>query len=393
MATEPSVVSKPTRARAERLALLTQTGVQSAMGQLLRKFWHPIGLSNSVQAGKAIRVRMFGETLTLYRGKSGKAYLVGGECAHRRTLLHTGWVEGENIRCMYHGWQYGSDGRCIDRPAERSSDPHRIKIPSYATREYCGVVFVYLGAGEPPEFDLPRKERFEAPDTLIFARSETWDCNWLQNIENSLDPVHVSFAHQMGKVGAFGEAITGDVPELKYEETDSGICQMAIRPGNRVRVSDFTFPNYNHVMIPGPAPGDPWLDVGHWMVANDDGHTTRIAIFAAPKTSPEVDKRLTEYFARVGSYKAADHHDELFRGEYPADPLIELTSAQDYVAIMGQGTIADHENEMLGQSDAGVARLRAILWREMDALRQGQNGKKWRRAEQALTPGGVERVA
>jgi hypothetical protein len=102
---------------------------------------------------------------------------------------------------------------------------------------------------------------------------------------------------------------------------------------------------------------------------------------------------LTEYFARVGSYKAADHHDELFRGDYPADPLIELTSAQDYVAIMGQGTIADHENEMLGQSDAGVARLRAILWREMDALRQGQPGKKWRRAEQALTPGGVERVA
>jgi hypothetical protein len=59
---------------------------------------------------------------------------------------------------------------------------------------------------------------------------------------------------------------------------------------------------------------------------------------------------------------------------------------------MGQGTIVDHENELLGQSDAGVARLRAILWREMDAFRQGQPGKNWRRAEQALTPGGVEHV-
>jgi hypothetical protein len=194
-------------------------------------------------------------------------------------------------------------------------------------------------------------------------------------------------------VGSFGEAITSEVPELKYEETDSGICQMAIRPGNRVRVSDWTFPNYNHVKIPGPAPGDPWLDIGHWMVANDDTQTTRIALIAAPMTNPEVDQRLTEYFARTGLYKAADHHDELFSGIYPSDPLLELTSAQDYVAMMGQGSIADRENESLGQSDAGVARLRSILWREMEAIRQGRSSKTWRRAEQTISHGGVEAVA
>ena len=58
-----------------------------------------------------------GEDLTLYRGASGKVHLVGGRCAHRRTLLHTGWVVGDDIRCIYHSWQLDSRGACVNRPA------------------------------------------------------------------------------------------------------------------------------------------------------------------------------------------------------------------------------------------------------------------------------------
>lgn len=388
---ELSAPSLRPETRPDRFAALIPTGPDSPMGQLLRCFWQPVAMAEELASGKAIRLRILGEDLTLYRGQSGKTYLVGGTCPHRRTLLHTGWIEGENIRCMYHGWQFAGDGQCIHRPAERGTGGAATKISSYPTREYCGLVFAYLGAAPVPEFNLPRKAKFEAPNTLIFTRSETWDCHWLQHVENSLDPVHVSFAHQMGKVGSFGEAITDEVPQLKYEETASGICQMAIRSGDRVRVSDWTFPNYNHVMIPGPNPGDPWLDVGHWMVANDDGQTTRIAIISAPSTSPEVDQRLRDYFARTGGYKSAEHHDELFAGHYPSDPLIELTSAQDYVALMGQGRIADRSRELLGQSDAGVARLRSILLRELEELRNGRPGKRWHRSptDMAMSHGAV----
>ena len=35
------------------------------------------------------------------------------------------------------------------------------------------------------------------------------------------------------------------------------------------------------------------------------------------------------------------YHDELFAGNYPDDPLVRLTSAQDNVALIGQGAIAD----------------------------------------------------
>ena len=378
--------------RQERMDALVQTNRGTPMGTLLRKFWHPIAVSDQVKPGKAIPIQIMNEELTLYRGQSGVPHLVAGRCAHRLTLLHTGWVEGEHIRCMYHGWQYDGGGRCIHRPAEH--DPHKasVRIASYPVREYGGLIFGFLGEGEAPSFDMISRTEVEADNALVFARSEEWSGNWLQHTENSLDAVHVSFAHQMGKVGVFGEAINADVPELQYNETPSGICQLAIRPGNRVRVSDWTFPNCNRVMIPGLAPGDPWFFVNHWMVPHDDFRTSRIAMIATTSTNQETDKRIAAYFAGCRFYNAADHHNELFRGEYPTDPLIELTSAQDYVAIVGQGKIVDRTKECLGASDRGIAQLRSILIREIEEIRQGRPGKSWYRPadDMQLTAGALE---
>src|SRR5687768_4378556 len=102
-----------------RMAQLAQTSAGTPMGQLLRKFWHPIALSKSVVPGKAREVRLLGEDLALYRGESGSAHLLANRCAHRLTKLHTGWVQGDELRCMYHGWKYDARGQCVERPAER----------------------------------------------------------------------------------------------------------------------------------------------------------------------------------------------------------------------------------------------------------------------------------
>src|SRR5262245_41759532 len=97
---------------ADRLKLLSQTGPDTDMGRLLRRFWQPIAVSHAVKAGAAVPLRVLGEDLTLYRGESGAAHLVAGRCAHRLTLLHTGWVQREEIRCIYHGWKYAGSGQC-----------------------------------------------------------------------------------------------------------------------------------------------------------------------------------------------------------------------------------------------------------------------------------------
>jgi hypothetical protein len=55
---------------------------------------------------------------------------------------------------------------------------------------------------------------------------------------------------------------------------------------------------------------------------------------------------------------------------------------QDYAALRGQGTLVDRTAERLGASDAGVALLRRIALRELDAIQRGVPTKAWRRIEQ-----------
>lgn len=373
--------------RGERFDLLTQTGAHTEMGRLLRRFWHPVALSRHVAPGSAIPLRVLGEELTLYRGASAKAYLVGGRCAHRRTELHTGWVEGERIRCIYHGWQYDGSGQCTHRPAENDPGLPRCRIPAYPVHEYCGLVFAWLGEAPAPEFDLPRKAAFERSGGCIAVGHERWDTNWFQQVENSLDATHVSFVHQALRVGVFGQAVTTAVPQsLEYEETEAGLRQVARRSENNVRESDWTFPNNNHIVIPGLHADDPWIDVGVWMVPSDDLHTTRYLIYALPPASEAARERFEGYFARYADYHPAERYDELFhlkRYPPPEDALVGLTAAQDYLAIRGQGRVAQREKEMLGRSDLGIVTLRRLFWRELDALRAGTPAKHWRRRHKA----------
>lgn len=368
--------------RAQQFRQLTECSRCKPMGKLLRKFWQPVALAEDVQAGAAIPLLVMGEELTLYRGESGALHLVGGRCAHRRTLLHTGWVVGEEIRCIYHGWQFDGKGACVNRPAEANTGMPRTAIPAYPVREYMGLVFAYMGEGEAPEFDLPRKLLLEREGTLVANGRERWDNNWFQQVENSLDAVHVSFVHMALTVGPFGKAVTGAIPELSYEETSSGVRQTAKRSENNVRVSDWTFPNNNHVTVPGLTPDDPWIDVFVWMIPNDEMNTTRFMIYGQqPGASEESRQRFADYFAKYGKYDPAEHHDELFASrewKNPEDTFVGLTAAQDYLSIRGQARVTAREDEILGRSDMGIVTLRKLFFRELELLQAGQPTKEWR---------------
>ena len=368
--------------RARQFLRLTQTGKDTEMGKLLRKFWHPIELSSHVDINAAIPVKVLGEELTLYRGASGALHLVGGRCAHRRTLLHTGWVLGEEIRCIYHGWQFNAAGDCVKRPAENDTGMPLTKIAGYPVREYQGLVFAYLGEGEAPAFDLPRKPLTEREGAMVANGMERWDNNWFQQIENSMDAVHVSFVHMALTVGAFGQAVTTAIPELSYEETSSGIRQTAKRAENNIRQSDWTFPNNNHITVPGLTPEDPWLDTFVWMTPNDDLNTTRFMIYCLPPGASEASRfRFKNYFDKYGKYDPAAHHDELFSSRVwknPEDTYVGLTAAQDYLSIRGQERLTRREDEILGKSDLGIVTLRRLFWRELDLVQANQPTKPWR---------------
>jgi len=361
---------------------LIESAPGTLMGTLLRKFWQPVAMASDVLPGKAIGLRILNEDLTLYRGQSGLPHLVASRCAHRGTELRAGWVEDDCIRCVYHGWKYDGTGQCVEMPAEDASFARKMKIPGYPTREYAGLVFAFLGSGEPPIF--PRRAELERGLGVQWVVKQVWPCNWLQRVENSMDALHVSFVHHEGP---FGEAVTPVVPRLQYEETEFGLVQRADRGNGNVRVSDFQFPNCNHTVVPRPdEPWDAtWTDIFGYKLPVDDTHCVEFTINDAPVTG-QAEQNLRRWIAERGQYDPSEHEQEIFAGIMPTDRT-HLIAAQDYIAQVLQGPIADRSMEHLGKSDAGIILLRKVMRRELDAIRNGLPGKQWRpRFEPAQLP-------
>src|SRR2546430_9491158 len=137
-------------------------GPGTLAGEYMRQFWHPIMRVDDLPAGRAKPIRIMSEDLTLYRGEDGTPHCIAFRCAHRGTQLSTGWVEGDNLRCLYHGWEYDSSGQCIEQPAEPEPFCGKIRLRSYPAQEYLGLIFAYLGDGEAPP--LPRRPAVEDPN-------------------------------------------------------------------------------------------------------------------------------------------------------------------------------------------------------------------------------------
>ena len=74
----------------------------------------------------------------------------------------------------------------------------------------------------------------------------------------------MSFAHRMGSVGAFGDAVTATIPDLAYEESLAGVMATTTRTENgksQIRIADWTFPHTYHVTIPTIREDTPWAEI------------------------------------------------------------------------------------------------------------------------------------
>src|SRR5438093_4006733 len=80
------------------------------MGALMRRYWQPIAPTDRLLENPVRKVRILGETLVLYRDRSGRLGLIQDKCAHRSMGLELGIPEAEGLRCPYHGWLYSADG-------------------------------------------------------------------------------------------------------------------------------------------------------------------------------------------------------------------------------------------------------------------------------------------
>ena len=356
------------------------TGPGTIAGRYLRRFWHPIGCSHELAAGQALPIHIMDEEFTLYRGASGAVHLVGNRCAHRGTQLSAGWVEGECIRCFYHGWKYDGAGQCVEQPAEAESFAQKVKIFSYPVQEYIGLVFAYLGAGEPPP--LSRYPKFESADISLDVAGLKRICNYFNNIDNSLDNAHVRFVHRRHRDAAQDQIVLGD-PVISVEESDWGIKRYVKYPDGKDLTFFFGMPNINYINGQVVDPVIKRADVMVFKVPVDDENHIHFEVRAIPMRGERGRSWIEE--RRSLRVKAEQDRPGLVRlilaGKLrlsDVDPnRIDFVMLEDEIAQTGQGAIAVRGNEHLGRSDRGVFLLRKIWERELRNLAEGKAVKEW----------------
>jgi phenylpropionate dioxygenase-like ring-hydroxylating dioxygenase large terminal subunit len=357
------------RPRPTSMRELTEVGPGTSMGELLRRYWHPVGLSGDAAATPRA-VRVLGEDLILFRDGPGRAGLVLARCAHRGTTLYYGRVEARGIRCCYHGWLFDVEGHCLEQPCEPGggSQRERMRQPWYPVQERYGLIFAYLGPpGRKPV--LPRWDALETLDpgeTLEADASSVGGggpvvipCNWLQHYENLMDTLHVPILHGAFSGPQFTD-VMGLMPEVTWEETGRGVKAISHRrlPDNRLfhRVSEAVLPTLR--VIPNPrVDGYGRVETIGWVLPIDDTHF-RIYTAGRVRTSGDI--------ARQRSRLNGKTWEELTEAEHQRFP-------GDYEAQVGQGPIALHSAEHLVSSDRGVALVRRQLERQLGAIADGKD--------------------
>ena len=364
---------------------LTHTGPGTPCGEYMRRFWQPVIFSDELK-DLPISLKILGEELVAFRDKSGNVGLLELHCPHRGTSLEFGILCDHGIRCCYHGWQMDVDGRILDTPGEPgdSTLKDRLYHGAYPVHEYKGIVFAYLG---PPDLmpPFPIFDSYERPGfRMIPGRKYFYPCNWLQILENAMDPAHTAFLHTIVAGSQFTDEF-GVLPELDYAETPVGMVYTAARRVGEnvwVRMVETVLPNLQQVAPiweSGQHPhgfGGPMMS--RWIVPIDDTNTMFIefrhiaeAEDAVPKTPPWWGDRNVMLPAQLPE----DHETYQDRQRRPGD----------YDAQVTQRPIAVHGLEHLGATDRGIIMFRRRLRKGIQATAQGHDPEGISREERPIT--------
>ena len=207
--------------------LLTETGPGTPMGEYMRRFWHPVCLSEELTDVPRY-LRIMGEDLVAFRDKDGRVGVLHLHCAHRGASLEYGMIQKRGIMCCYHGFVWDVDGTCIKVPfpagEEKEGEKARQKIwqGAYKAREECGLIFAYMGPpNEEPPFPVWEGDYTVHPDDELVPYSNLQVCNWLQVQDNSVDQYHHIPLHTTALVPGHEQGTTF---------TEAGAAPYLIRP-------------------------------------------------------------------------------------------------------------------------------------------------------------------
>ncbi len=397
--------------------LLTRTGRDTPMGQLMRQFWVPALLSEELPepGGAPRKLRVMGEDLLAFRDGDGLVGVIDPVCPHRGANLYFGRNEDDGLRCVYHGWKFDRHGTCLEIPTAPAGSRYReqIRLTSYPARECGDIIWIYMGPdADPPP--LPQLEFAQVPPEHRYVSKKWQDCNWAQAAEGALDTAHFSFLHmifekdeeqalsmlQHAAIGAQGVRndrirwVKDDTtPRFAVNVFDAGLVIGGARRADHGqsywRITHFLMPN--HAFAPSAFPGENYH--GQTWVPHTD-HGCWIYTYTwnpeRPLTQDERDR-----FRRGHTVHAeVDEHYRPLRGphnEYLIDRKKQKTSSftgidgvseQDAAIQDSMGAIVDRSREHLGATDIGIVRFRQYILKAARELRDsGRKPEAIRRPE------------
>ncbi|MEE9333739.1 MAG: aromatic ring-hydroxylating dioxygenase subunit alpha [Granulosicoccaceae bacterium] len=367
---------------------LTLTGPGTDAGKVMRHYWQPAALSDELAGNRpVVPVKLLGEDLVLFRDSEGKQGLIGRACPHRGADLCFGRLEDNGLRCPFHGWHFNRDGQCVEQPGEPigSKMHEKIKNVSYPVLEKNGIVFAYMGPGEPPAF--PNFDCFRAPQTHVFAFKGLWDCNWLQAMEVGIDPAHASFLHRFledeDTDDSYGKqfrdkAADTDIPmtkllrdyprpDISVEQMEYGMRIVALRhmenEKTHVRITNQIFPGAISI------PMSREMIITQWHVPVDDETCYWYSMFTS--FGKPVDKNLMRE-QRLKEHTLPDYAPiKNKHNGYGFDPEEQARetytgmgldiNVHDQWAVESPGRIFDRTKEHLGKTDVAIAKYRRMM--------------------------------
>lgn len=344
--------------------LLTRVGPGTPGGDLLRRYWQPVACVAELTDEKPIKaVKVLGERLVVYRDKSGNYGLVGEQCPHRFASLAWGRVEADGIRCPYHGWKFAGTGKCLETPAEPKGSTLKdaVEHPGYPVRQLGGMLFGYLGPAPVPALPHWDVLAWEHGERTV-ERHSVVECNWLQCMENSVDPSHLYWLH--GRTAHLADLMDEYEEEEDFIPFEFGIMKRRSTPikGKGVQVDQhpLLFPNVLRHVAHDRTGGGGHRHNLQYRVPVDDDNTQVFMINFTPKAG-----------VRSPAGGAAPYSFVPMRGE-DGDYRMDMVLAQDVMAWETQGRVLDRSREQLGAADRGLVMFRRLLKEQIAAVAAGK---------------------
>jgi phenylpropionate dioxygenase-like ring-hydroxylating dioxygenase large terminal subunit len=363
--------------------ILTQTDRGTPMGELFRRYWIPVLLSEEVPLpdGPPVRFRILGEDLIGFRDTDGQVGVTDSHCPHRGAPLFFGRNEESGIRCLYHGWKFDVSGACADMPNIPNGDvmKNHMRIIAYPTIEAAGMVWAYMGPAErkPP---APAFSFWELPAENTYVTKYELNCNWLQAQEGDHDSTHAQFVHSTWdaaeNVRDLGALIPRTLPSF---DTPVGQVVVAARPlGDgtmQLAAQQVIFPT---TCPPGTGSGNGVLSA-NIRIPIDDEHEWHFRLRYAPR--PLTNRELLEF--KVNGFAYAEHEPGTWRmkankdNDYLQDRILQRQfnfsgmsafQLQDAAMLEDQwGPICDRTKEHLVAPDI------CIVWERNRLLTMAKN--------------------